>query len=851
MTNRKGLDVREHVPTLFVIAVVLLCCGVPLAWVVGQIVTHPASIVELSGDRFRWMLVARTVGFNALAAFVAVFLSVPVAMVLGRGRSIVATALWVLLPVSLLIPSIVYSYGWSQFVWLVGWRFEPGSWQDIVRCIGSLAAWLWSIPAALVGLALRQMDVNVQQHALLDGALWRVTARQLAPAIATSFAVVLVLAMQEFAVYEPTGISVIATEVRTVFDTGGVMALLGTLVSEAGGVESAGFAGSDQASRAAAAVVTGTPMILLVAMLSSAALWGLVRSAGEGEVDFGSVPASLRLSWRWTIASVVVLLVVIAVPIASLVMSHSSSRDLPFIWAEFKPHVLGTLIIAGVTAIVALAVTLLACVRRHRVLLVIAIAAFLIGGQFVAIGMIRVYNRPWLSWVYDGMPVMVMAFLARFAWLALLAARGTTSRLYAPLRDMAAVDGASPWQTTVAVVWPIAWPTLVAAAVLIGVLSIGEVPATTLLSPLRPPMLVPSLMTWVHTLRFDPMIEASLLLTGIAMVLGMVVAGLVWMGRGRAKEPGTRNQKPEGGKQLHRISIWLLASGFSLLSSSCSRSPAPDDVYLDTGVGPSQVVYPRGIAHSESDDTFFVVDRRARVQHVDNKGQFLNDWMMPEQRYGKPVGLSVGPDGNVYVPDTHYHRVIVYSPKGQEIRQWGTEGTQPGQFIWPTDIAFDDAGRVFVSEYGDHDRIQVFDREGKYQFEFGAFGQGDGQFSRPQSMVIDGKDVYVTDSCNHRIAVFTTDGQFVRNMGQVGSDLGQFRFPYGLVMDRDGRLIVTEFGNNRVQWIDKKTGKGLRTWGEAGREPGQLAYPWASAVDKRGRIAILDAGNNRLQVLND
>jgi hypothetical protein len=67
-------------------------------------------------------------------------------------------------------------------------------------------------------------------------------------------------------------------------------------------------------------------------------------------------------------------------------------------------------------------------------------------------------------------------------------------------------------------------------------------------------------------------------------------------------------------------------------------------------------------------------------------------------------------------------------------------------------------------------------------------------------------------------------------------------------MDSDGNLIVCEFGNNRVQLIDKKTGRGLKTWGTGGHEPGQLAYPWATAVDKRDRVVAVDAGNNRLQV---
>jgi DNA-binding beta-propeller fold protein YncE len=156
---------------------------------------------------------------------------------------------------------------------------------------------------------------------------------------------------------------------------------------------------------------------------------------------------------------------------------------------------------------------------------------------------------------------------------------------------------------------------------------------------------------------------------------------------------------------------------------------------------------------------------------------------------------------------------------------------------------------VFVSEYGDNDRIQVFDRDsGKFLFQFGQFGNGDGQFSRPQSMVIIGDTLYITDSCNHRISVWTTQGSFVRNMCKIGSAGGELRFPYGLDVDSKGRLVVCEFGNNRVQLIDKETGKGLGTWGAGGREPGQLAYPWAVSVDKDDRVVAVDAGNNRLQV---
>ena len=76
------------------------------------------------------------------------------------------------------------------------------------------------MPAAAIGLALRRLDTQVQQQALLDGVCGASrSASSLRPARRVA-AIVAVLAVQEFAVYEPTGISVVATEVRMVFETG-------------------------------------------------------------------------------------------------------------------------------------------------------------------------------------------------------------------------------------------------------------------------------------------------------------------------------------------------------------------------------------------------------------------------------------------------------------------------------------------------------------------------------------------------------------------------------------------------------------------------------------------------------
>ena len=296
----------------------------------------------------------------------------------------------------------------------------------------------------------------------------------------------------------------------------------------------------------------------------------------------------------------------------------------------------------------------------------------------------------------------------------------------------------------------------------------------------------------------------------------------------------------------------MLLLGLICLLGGCDANDKPDAIWGEGGTqapdGPGTLVYPRGITYSPATDEFFIVDRQARIQRLDGQGRFINEWQLPDFATGKPTGLSAGPDGLLYVADTHYQRVVVFKPDGTEVRRFGKPGKGPGEFIFPTDIAFDAKGHIFVSEYGDHDRIQVFTPAGEYLYEFGSFGSGDGQFSRPQSMVIDGDTLYVTDACNHRIVVFTTAGKFVRNIGQPGSAPGEFRFPYGLDQDQKGHLLVCEFGNNRVQVIDKTTGRSLRTWGRGGRAPGELAYPWAAVFDKRGAVTVVDSGNNRLQV---
>ncbi len=516
--------------TAILLLLVGLCSGLPLAWMAWHLVTNPEVWSEFHLTAFRLDLLGRTLGYNLSAALIATALSIPAAIVIGRGRGVVATFVWCALPISLFMPSIVYTYGWANFLLWVWKTPDFQSAGDVARCVFSLATWLTPLPAFVIGLALRTIDANLQQQAMLDGALWRVTLRQLAGPIGASVLLCTVLAVQEFAVYEPTGISVIATELRMVFDTGAVSSTTNSMLAPIGGGASRETTSPDQRARAAAAVATAVPMLVMIAACGIVGAWLLKTFSAADAIDAGPWPNVLSAGWISKSLAIGVIALIAGVPLVTLVHTLSIPIQPIFILQEFAPGVFGSMLGGVLAGSAALLLAVLATLGRSRGAIVANLITFLVGGQLLAIALIRIYNRPSLWMVYDTIAITVIAYVAKFGWIGLAAGRFTVSHRWRELRDLAAVDGATPLQTLAGVILPIAWPLLVAGGVCVMVLSITEVSATLLLMPMKPQMLTPQMMSWVHALHFDPMIEASLLLTAIVAMLALAAVGLGWLG---------------------------------------------------------------------------------------------------------------------------------------------------------------------------------------------------------------------------------------------------------------------------------------------------------------------------------
>jgi sugar lactone lactonase YvrE len=207
------------------------------------------------------------------------------------------------------------------------------------------------------------------------------------------------------------------------------------------------------------------------------------------------------------------------------------------------------------------------------------------------------------------------------------------------------------------------------------------------------------------------------------------------------------------------------------------------------GDGPGEFNFPIGIALGPDGDLFVSDFYNARVQRFSLAGKFLSAFaVLPN-----PGGIAVDRDGSVYL--THFSamrsneerkpdHVSVYSAGGKLLRQWGRTGTGDGKFDYPGGIAVSPGGRVYVADQTNR-RVQVFDRQGKFLFKWGAYGTDPGQFggntspkSRvggPQFVALDAAgNVFTTEGSVCRVQQFTADGKFLLAWGSNEDRPGAF-----------------------------------------------------------------------------
>lgn len=231
-------------------------------------------------------------------------------------------------------------------------------------------------------------------------------------------------------------------------------------------------------------------------------------------------------------------------------------------------------------------------------------------------------------------------------------------------------------------------------------------------------------------------------------------------------------------------------------------------------------------------------------------------------QFRRPRDLAFAPDGTLYVADTDNHRIQHLSPEGKVLQSWGSfadisKGAAPGgTFYEPWGIAVGPDGAVYVADTWNH-RIQKFSPEGEFIKMWGYFGQAERPegFWGPRDVAIDSEGrVVVSDTGNKRIVVFDADGNFISQFGSEGFGAGQFSEPVGLALDRDGNLYVADTWNQRIQSF-RPDGNGnyqpLRSWDINGWDSQSLDNKPYLAVDDQKHVFATDPEGYRVLEFDD
>lgn len=158
-------------------------------------------------------------------------------------------------------------------------------------------------------------------------------------------------------------------------------------------------------------------------------------------------------------------------------------------------------------------------------------------------------------------------------------------------------------------------------------------------------------------------------------------------------------------------------------------------------------------------------------------------------------------------------------------QSWGSEGTGPGEFKDPIGVAIGPSGDIYVTDTGNN-RIQRFQSDGTFVTGWGERGGNLGQLDRPMHAVF-GPDgyLYVAEYLNDRIQVFTEHGKAVRALGTSGSEPGMFDAPGGVAVASNSDVYVADFYNHRAHRLEAG-GDVLGILGSSGRViGGALHYP--------------------------
>jgi DNA-binding beta-propeller fold protein YncE len=182
-----------------------------------------------------------------------------------------------------------------------------------------------------------------------------------------------------------------------------------------------------------------------------------------------------------------------------------------------------------------------------------------------------------------------------------------------------------------------------------------------------------------------------------------------------------------------------------------------------------------------------------------------------------PHTIRADRDDNLWLVDRDHGQMMLFTREGKLLRTVGTRGARSDTGVAPDDFRSDAWTRVTRAA---------------------------GPFNLPTDIdVAPSGEMFVTDGYgNARVHKFAADGTHLLSWGAPGAGPGQFNLPHSVWIARDGRVLVADRENDRVQVFDQ-SGKLLKIW------PSKLIGPAVIYVDANEIVYIVEHNSGMVSVL--
>ena len=253
----------------------------------------------------------------------------------------------------------------------------------------------------------------------------------------------------------------------------------------------------------------------------------------------------------------------------------------------------------------------------------------------------------------------------------------------------------------------------------------------------------------------------------------------------------------------------------------------------EEGQAPGELWFPQGVAIDENTNMIYVAEwfGSHRVSIFSETGAFIDTFSHEDMR--APWGIAIHRD-NLYVTDTRAHAVFRFKIEADMrlVAKLGSEGSGMGQFDYPFGLTVSPNGDVFVADSANN-RIQILDDS--LHFQRSITHQ---TMEYPRDIKLTPDEVYVLCLGSPCILVFSHAGEKIRSLvtqGGRGMQIGSADF---FCLDRKQNLLISDCGNNQVR-IFSKEGTHLHSIGQPGQQAGMLYSPTGIVLTENLKLIIV------------